>query len=317
MTKTRIEEVWAEISEAAQTKPILDGAFVLRRIDPDLRFDIFGGVDSSGSVMLAVGTAQKPPLVELESASLDYFRQRRVDETWLMVLRLSQRNLLAVFGRVCQDLMEASTTVAGEDQLIRLFRDRLNLWKRLFEQGGTGLLEDHRVKGLFAELLVLETELAARPVLEAVSSWVGPLGADQDFLFSDLAIEVKAIGPGTEGLSISSLRQLVAAVPLSIRVLTLRPASPGEKGAITLNSLVLRLEGSLSSSPDALALFRERLLGAGYVEDEHYDGVAFETLLAENLNVTESFPKLTLDSVPEGIVSASYVISLEAVRSTG
>jgi hypothetical protein len=317
MTKTRIEEVWVEISEAAHAKPILDGAFVLRRIDPAWRFDIFGGVDSSGNVMLAVGSAQTPPLVELESVSLDYFRQKRADGSWLMVLRLRQCNLLAVFGRVCQDLIEASSAVAGEDQLIRLFRERLNLWKRLFEQGGTGLLEDFKIKGLIAELLVLEEQLLARQPLEAVSSWVGPLRADQDFLFSDLAIEVKAIGPGTEGLSISSLQQLVANVPLSLRVITLRPASPAEQGAITLNSLAVRLEGSLAASPEALALFRGRLLEAGYVEDQHYDGIAFESLLTEDFEVTDSFPKLTPESVPVGISSAAYVVALEAVRSTG
>jgi hypothetical protein len=232
-----------------------------------------------------------------------------------MVQRLRQRNLLAVFGRVCQDLIEASASVAEESELIRLFRERLNLWKRLFEQGGSGLLEEFEIKGLIAELLVLEEQLESRPLLEAVSAWVGPLGADQDFLFSDRAIEVKAIGPGTEALSISSLQQLSASVPITLRVHTLRSASPQEKGAITLNNLAVRLEGALSSSPEALSLFRGRLLEAGYVEDEHYDGVAFEGLLAEIFEVDAAFPKLTPETVVAGIVSATYLLSLEDVRT--
>jgi hypothetical protein len=67
MAKTRIEEIWEEISAGIQSKPLSDGDFVLRRIDPDWRFDIFGGVDSAENVMLAMGASQTPPLIELES----------------------------------------------------------------------------------------------------------------------------------------------------------------------------------------------------------------------------------------------------------
>src|SRR5689334_19222435 len=107
--KTRIEQIWDEIAEAAQWRPIGDGAYVLKRIDPELRFSIFGGLDSSGFVMLAIGVNQRPPSINLESASLDYFRQQRADESWLMTLRLRQVPLAGVFGRLCQDLVDATS----------------------------------------------------------------------------------------------------------------------------------------------------------------------------------------------------------------
>ncbi len=124
-----------------------------------------------------------------------------------------------------------------------LFRDRLNLWKKLFDHGSSGLLEPYQVKGLIAELLVLEAILLAgrRSPLEAAIAWVGPAGADQDFQFSDEAIEVKAVSPGAESISISSLQQLDAPVPIRVSMYTMRPASPGEPDAIGLNTLVLRL----------------------------------------------------------------------------
>lgn len=314
--KTRIEQVWEEIREAARSQPIAEGTYKLRRVDPDFRFNVFAGLDSSGYVMLAIGVGRQPPALKLESVSLDYFRQQRSDASWLMALRLRQLGLSGVFGRLCQDLLDALGTVSDEAALVTLFRDRLTLWKRLFDHGSAGLLEPYQVKGMLAELLVLEAIVLGgrRSPLEAVTAWVGQTGADQDFQFSDEAIEVKAVGPGAESILISSLQQLDAPVPLRISVHTMRPASPGEAGAIGLNSLVPRVEGHLAASPDALSAFKGRLLEGGYVESPHYDTILFQPMSSEEFPVTATFPKLTVASVPMGVMSASYAISLDFLR---
>jgi hypothetical protein len=315
--KTRIEEIWDEIAESNRSRPIEPGAYVLRRTDPAFRFDVFAGVDSSGFVMLAIGVGRPPPAIKLDSVSLDYFRQQRADESWLMALRLRQPALVGVFGRLSQDLVDATATVANEAELVMLVRDRLNLWKKLFDHGSGGQLEPYQVKGLIAELIVLESTLLAgqRPALEVVTAWVGPAGADQDFQFSDQMIEVKAIGPGSEGVSISSLQQLVSALPIRLNVQTMRSASAGEKGAIGLNELVPRIEGRLSTSPDALSLLKGKLLEAGYVEAPYYDTILFQVLATEEFPVTKGFPKLTPDLVPRGVVSATYALSLDSIRN--
>lgn len=313
---TRIEQVWQAVLEDVRSRPIGDGSYKLRLIDPGLRFSIFAGVDSAGRVLFAIGAAGQPPAVKLESVSLDYFRQQRSDGSWLMALRLRQPGLEAVFGRLCQDLLDALGAVADERALVALFRERLNLWKKLFDRASAGFLQPWEVKGMLAELLVLEAILLAgvRSPLEVVTAWVGQAGGDQDFQFSDEAIEVKAIGPGAETISISSLQQLDATVPVRVSVHTLRPASPGEDGSIGLNSFVPRLEGRLAASPEALAVFRGRLLEGGYVEDSHYDTMVFQPLSSEEFRVTARFPRLTAATVPVGVTSASYSLSLEHLR---
>lgn len=315
--KTRIEQVWDQIMEAAAAQPIAEGSYRLRRIDPGFRFDVFAGADSSGYLMLAIGVGRSPPALTLESASLDYFRQQRSDGSWLMALRLRQQGLTGVFGGLCQDLVDAMAIVSDEDALVALFRDRLTLWKKLFDHGLGGLLEPHQVKGLIAEIMVLETLLlrGTRSPLEAVTAWVGQRGADQDFQFSDEAVEVKAVSPGAENISISSLQQLDALVPIRVIVYTMRPASLGEPGAIGLNSLVPRVEGRLAASPDALSVFKGRLLEGGYVEGPHYDTILFQPMASEEFPVTESSPKLTVASVPQGVTSAGYTISLDVLRN--
>lgn len=312
---TKIEELWRDALQQARNKPIEANGYRLTRIAPESRFDIYAGVDSSSLVLLAIGIHARPPNIATDSSSLDYFRQQRMDGSWLMVLRLRQNGLETVFGRLCQDLADAAEGVPDEKALVTLFRERLNLWKKLFQHGGSGFLQPHEIKGLIAEMLVLELLIrnGVRDVNETVSGWIGPLGADQDFMYSDRAIEVKAIGPGAESISISSLEQLDCTVPIDLILVTLRPATPGEPGVIGLNGLAARIEGLIAESPEALNIFKERLLEARYVEHEFYETLLFEPTSIVAYSVKNTFPKLVRDMVPAGIVCASYSIGIDSI----
>ncbi|MDP3583824.1 MAG: PD-(D/E)XK motif protein [Thiobacillus sp.] len=314
---TKIEELWRDALQLARDKPIEANGYRLTRMAPEARFDIYAGVDASSFVLLAIGVHVRPPNITIDSSSLDYFRQQRQDGSWLMVLRLRQNGLEAVFGRLCQDLVDAAEGVPDEKALVALFKERLNLWKRLFQHGGSGFLQPHEIKGLVAEMLVLESLIqdVARDLHETVSGWIGPKGADQDFMYSDRALEVKALGPGAESISISSLEQLDCAVPMHLVVIVLRQATPGEPRAIGLNSLVARIEGMIASSPEALNTFKERLLEACYVEHEFYETVLFEAVSRTCYRVGDTFPKITGDMVSPGIVSASYAIAIDAIAA--
>lgn len=312
---TKIEELWKEALQQAKIKPIEANGFRLLRMAQDARFDIYAGVDASSFVLLAIGIHARPPNIVTDSSSLDYFRQQRKDDSWLMVLRLRQSGLEAVFGRLCQDLVDASEGVPDEKALVALFKERLNLWKKLFQHGGSGFLQPHEIKGLIAEMLVLESLVLAgqRDIQEVVTGWIGPMGADQDFLYSDRAFEVKALGTGAEKVSISSLEQLDCVVPMHLITMILRQATSGEPGVIGLNSLAARIEGTIAANPQALKTFRERLLEARYVEHEFYDTVLFEPISQVYYRITNAFPKLTGGMVAQGIISASYAIALDAI----
>ncbi|SAK51654.1 hypothetical protein AWB80_01678 [Caballeronia pedi] len=307
-----IEDLWRTAIAEVSRKPIEPNGFRLTRIHPESRFDIYAGVDESAFVLLAIGIHATPPSIATDSASLDYFRQQRLDSSWLMVLRLRKRGLEPVFGRLCQDLLDAAESVPDENTLVSLFKERLNLWKKLFQDGGDGFLQQYKIKGLIAELLVLETLVhdGMRGANETVTGWTGPLATDQDFVYSDCALEVKAIGPGAENVSISSLEQLDCRVPMHLILVTLRQAASSEPAAIGLNKLVARIEGAIAGNADALKTFKERLLEASYFEHEYYDSILFEPLSMLRYRIADAFPKLTRGMVPLGVSSATYAISL-------
>lgn len=316
--KTLIEEIWRmACAKAGSSSPKL-GDYVIFRIDENSEKGAYAGVDSEGHVLLAVEVHRVPPWINMHSTALDYFRQeRKGGNAWLMVLRLRREELSPVFAQLCQDLVDEIDAAPSEDDVLELVRRRLLLWEKLFSDERDGYLLDFQVKGLVAELLFMKSLLVEglRSPLEIANGWAGPAGGDQDFQFSNEAIEVKAIGPDSSGVSISSLQQLEAGQTLRLSVWTLRSASPKEDSATTLNSLVSRLEQIFIPYPDALALFRDALLEVGYVENPRYDELGFEPMQVEDFAVGEHFPRLTPSSVPAGIQSATYVLSLQMIRS--
>lgn len=316
--KTSIERAWESASRRVAESSVSDGDYVIFRVDSLSDTACFGGTDLAGNLLLAIEVKALPPLIEIRSAAIDYFRQERKGlRTWLLVFRLKSADLTPVFGRLCQDLIDEISGVGTEQAVLSVVQRRIALWQGLFANGADGLLADFQIKGLVAELLFMESRLSVqgRTALEVVNAWLGPSGGDQDFIFSDGAFEVKAIGPHSESVCISSLRQLESSLPLWLCIWTMRNASPAEPKSETLNAVVARLEQTFARDPNALARFRNALLEVGYVAHPRYDEVAFEPLSNEVFVVDDGFPRLTTATAAEGVVSASYEISLQKIRS--
>lgn len=309
---TKIEAIWQEERAKAESKAIAPNELRLTRIDPVSPLDIYAGVSDSLLVVLAVGLSTRPPAVALQSGALDYFRRRRADGSWLMVLRLKVRELEQVFGRLCQDMVEATTLVETQMELVALMVARLKLWELLFSGTQDGLLRINQIRGIVAELLVLEgiLENGGRGIADAVEGWVGPSRADRDFEYPDVSLEVKSFSPGRRGVMITSLDQLASDGPLVLVVATLTTGGKSDSGAFCLNTLVGRLEGKVSHDAVALAAFKEKLILAGYVEHPRYEADWFVFAEMRLFDVTDGFPRLVAGKVPEGIISASYEIEL-------
>lgn len=317
MTKTKIESLWITIRQQTETLSMESGGFRLLRLDPEHPFNIFAGIDDTGNVLLAIGVDSRPPNINVGTQALDYFRHQRASGSWLMVLRLIRSGLDPVFGRLCQDLVDSAISVPSQTALIKLFRERLILWQKLFQQGNNGCLEKHQIKGLMAELLSLEYLLTGKPdaMAETAMAWTGPLGADQDFIFGDRAIEIKAISPSSDKVSISSVGQLEALVPMELWVYVLRESSSGEHDCICIIDLTARVENLLSGCPEGLTVFRERLLAVGYIEQECYESACFNLMATNKYSISAGFPRLTGNGVPSGVSDISYSISISAIDS--
>jgi hypothetical protein len=220
-----------------------------------------------------------------------------------------------VFVIFCADVLDHISKCVSEAEAIRVLYDRLQHWKRFFQSRLPEGLSREEYIGLYAELDFFAAVLAAGIAPEALASaWQGPIGANQDFLFGGIAVEIKACtGNDTDFVPISNVRQLddtgLDQLFLFQGVYDFRHDS-GQ----TLKMLVERLRQLLTPKPSAVDIFEERLLAAGYIEPspspfEHY---GFTTRSRRSFHVAKAFPRLLESSLLHGISDVRYTLNLAA-----
>lgn len=313
---TKIESLWLELRQKSFSELLMEGDFRLIRLAPESLHNIQAGMDGVGNVMLAIEINSRPPEIDIGTKALEYFRHQRAGGSWLMVLRLTQNELEQVFGRLCQDLVDAAVLVPSQAALISFLKQRLLLWKKLFQSGNAGGLEKFQIKGLMAELLALRSFLQNNQggMADIVIAWTGPFKTDKDFVFFDLALEIKAVSPSADRVGIASVEQLEPAVtPLQLWIYYLREAAPSENNCLCLIDLIAELESMLSTTPNGLLIFRERLLEAGYVEHECYESACFNIMKREKYLVADGFPRLSASIMPNGVSDITYSVALSAI----
>ena len=142
----------------------------------------------------------------------------------------------------------------------------------------------------------------------------GAAGANQDFLFGAVAVEIKAsTGNETELVRISNIRQLD---DTGLEKLFLRHAAYDfrDGSGQTLPMLVQRLRQFLSPSAETVIVFDERLLSAGYVEPSPsaFERYGFTARFRRCFRVEKGFPRLLELPLPNGVSKVCYTLNLAA-----
>jgi len=236
---------------------------------------------------------------------------------WLALTRRPAGSAELFASMVCDvvgALDDAAGAGADEIKLLRVFIGRVGAWQEFMRKGTQALGPEAEV-GLIGELAVLLAiiDVGVQPAA-AVESWVGPFDGAQDFEIGTGALEVKATLSATGFLArIGSLQQLddSARQPLFFAATRLRQTESGRN----LPDFIAAMRHAAKDDAEATRLLSERLLAAGYF-DVHADRYPRRFVIAEVrlIEVGKDFPRLTLGSVPAGVVWATYEVSLDAVK---
>ncbi|MGL5958121.1 MAG: PD-(D/E)XK motif protein, partial [Phocaeicola sp.] len=135
------------------------------------------------------------PLDNLASSkSIEAACNQRKDGKYAISFALLDRHQEDVFITMSCDIIEFSCVDKPNMALAKVLR-RYAAWLKLFDHKHSVLLGINAQKGLIGELLFLkeQIELDAQPT-NAVLGWVGPDGADQDFVYNDGWHEIKSTG---------------------------------------------------------------------------------------------------------------------------
>jgi hypothetical protein len=295
---TLIETLWAAIAESSVSK----GAF--RLLDEAHPLDLYAGFDQDNCRVLMLVT-QLPPEEIPATGAVEVTVNLRSDGNYAVLFRLARTELNELFGRLCQDLVDATRTAKKEDGAKALFQ-RLNRWRRLLEPGRVGL-SDSELRGLYGELWFLRTiAIPAYGAIDAINGWNGPRGAPQDFQLGSGLVEVKAILPGIHSVSISSAEQLEnGASPLQLAVVSLHPSKE-----LSLPGLIENIRQELEGSLGGLSEFELRLAEAGYADRPEYERIRFSVDQIRFYLVSEGFPRIMSSQIPSGISRLTYDLDL-------
>lgn len=303
MTNAQLIDVWRGYLESGRPG--------LHLADPAHPLQIFVGTTDSGAPRLVIRSVAKPTKPTLSNIVLV---ERHEDQgaKWNLVLTLQDRKFDEVFLRLADDVHARSAGSPNETTALDRVGAVIDEWRRLLKVRGTGLLSMEELRGLVGELWLLSNVFReGRSVEAAVLGWLGPLGLPQDFWFAEDGFhEVKAIGPATVRVRISSENQLDTD-HLELVVLKMANTDEQSAGAVNLPTIVNGLRAALSedaASPDAL---EDRLSRMGVdVEDAFYQDTWFAVARVTTYEVTEDFPAVRASRLPVGISRVNYQIDL-------
>lgn len=255
------------------------------------------------------------PEILPSSKSIFVSKGKRADGRWALSLSLMRTEQDGVFELLCADLINYSSSANDENEALMLTYKRYKQWNILLEHQHKSLMDESSRKGLFGEIIFLgEVVASGRPALAAVQGWVGPDGADQDFVYSDCWYEIKTVGTSADSVSISSLEQLDCADLGELIIMRADKCAPEHRGALSLTEAVERVKEMIKDCSDAAVLLENKLMRYGYIDLPEYNEQKYFYSGKQRFAVNQSFPRLTANNVSPRIKSAQYVLSIAGIE---
>lgn len=231
-----------------------------------------------------------------------------------LVLVLQHSSDFRNFALMCTGLMLATDDLHASDSAAGMQKtiEELLRWQEMLKRCRERTLSKNERIGLMGELFFLRDVLQPRMgYSDALKSWNGPNGHEQDFVIADNIFEVKTqMVTSDRRIKISSEDQLD---PVQGQILIanqgIAPIPPTEANSRTLNSLVAEIRYGIGRSGDiAPDLFEIALLKAGYEERGEYDDESWIIVDRAFYEVSGNFPRIERADLRPGVEMVKYSI---------
>ena len=230
---------------------------------------------------------------------------------------LSYNDLMDVFILFIEDLIRSLKTINDENNIPLILNEKVGYWGKLFAKIKGELLSKERQRGLYGELIFLNTLLnRSNDFVKTISSWTGPDGSNQDFSNGLTAVEVKSSKATKPTVNIASELQLDWTIldNLYLHVIHLDELNNGPE---TLKKMIEVIKQRVEKHPNLLRLFEEKLdlVGIPFGEEKHYNEVGFIIRSQRAYEVQNGFPVLINKTINnDAIHNVKYQIDLTALE---
>jgi hypothetical protein len=225
-----------------------------------------------------------------------------------LAIILLENDLSDIFTFFIEDIINSLTSVRNQEDAIFIISGRINYWKKLFSKLTGGLLTPQQQRGLYGELIFLNDLLELNAdKSNIINGWHGPLGANQDFCYNGLAVEVKTSKSNKPSMKISNEYQLDN-TGLNDLYVHFYKLNEYQGGTETLFKLINTIRQNLN--PESLIQFNEKLEYLGIIPEteEEYNNTSYSIGFEKTYLVTENFPKIIRNNLVEALSAVSYEI---------
>lgn len=307
---------WADIPTAKA------GKFCRLRVSNNTKHALFWFRDDTHRSGLLIEISQgishailKNVKINIRDISIDIVQLDK-ENTRAFIIRLEEESNRDVFLKLCLDLIERVTASNETEEIFYIICGRLKKWQSLLSGKTRNLLSATEIQGLYSELYFIAEMLMKDKSRESllIKGWEGPERIQHDFVLGDTAVEIKSVAGNQRGkVKISSEDQLDTHVEkLYLRVYFLSEIQD-DINAESLNAIVRRII-SLLIDKENRELFEIKLGAAGYIDIPDYDVPFFRVKDCRSYLVDNDFPRITRNTIPEGIEAVSYHVVLAAIE---
>ena len=239
----------------------------------------------------------------------------KIDSKMLLIQLLApaQRD---TFSFLCENLINSVKDSDSDEAMIKSVISQLDKWRNLFDKAGSEGLSPAEQQGLYGELGFLKKLISKNvfPASEALDYWVGVDAAQRDFMGDAWAVEVKTTATSNpQEVTINSERQLDETLFDNLYLYHCSVETTKQNGE-TLPDRINKLRRSLENEPAALSKFNEKLITAGYFDEDEalYAFRAYKLRDESIYRVEGDFPRIKESDLRDGVGNLTYSVVLSA-----
>ena len=256
------------------------------------------------------------PFQNLKKLKVGIYNDGTLVDAKMLLIQLLAPAQRDTFSCLCESLIGTVKGVDSEESMIKSVISQLEKWRNLFDKAGSDGLSPAEQQGLYGELGFLKKLISKNvfPASEAMDYWVGVDAAQRDFMGDAWAVEVKTTATSSpQEVTINSERQLDETLFDNLYLYHCSVETTKQNGE-TLPDRINKLRRSLENEPAALSKFNEKLITAGYFDEDE----ALYTLRAYKLRdesiyrVEGDFPRIKENDLRSGVGNLTYSVVLSA-----
>lgn len=281
--------------------------------------DLLHAIDGDGRPTLLVPLTDADFIpIPWETQSLQFDTRTltlRGDNTSFAILKCTDSRLYRQFFLLVDDVLQAVSGDSGD--AVRRLVTTVESWKSLFERPMNSMLGPAQLAGLWGELEFLRTSFSEMGP-GAIEAWVGPSGARHDFVFDELAVEVKTT-TSLESMvvGIHGTHQLEA--PHGSRLYMIVYQVERQRAGRSVPELIEKLV--TEGIPRVQLLEQLSNIGYYHSDADNYEKDRFRTIQSKTVEIDAEFPRITPETVSpasflEYIHHVQYSVDLSRFKST-